>query len=150
MKNCTWFIAALVLLFTLSCTRDSIEKMPVTGTFKPTQKVTNFVANDNTTTHSETFAYNDCEQKTRWTFNADGSGSVTEYAWVNNNTCVLKRSLTFSYTYNSTSEELVLNYPNSIERGKIVQVKPSTMNLIIEEKKADGYHSDTYALVRVE
>lgn len=143
------FFAAALLMIVSSCKDDDPVEFPITGVWKPIQMVRNTVANNNTSTTTETFPYSDCEQAGRWIFDENNSGKRMEKALFGTN-CVETINKTFNYSYDKKTGKLNLDYVNTSEKGTITNVQESTMNLKIEQTNQTGYVSETYSLVRIQ
>lgn len=142
--------AAAFLLFLGGCKDDDPVEYPITGTWQPTQMVKNTVANNDTTTTTETFIYTDCEKEGRWTFNEDKSGKAVQKEMFGGTTCVQTKNATFNYTYDKLSGKIIIDYINFSEQGAITDITEKTMNLKIEEFNASGYISRTYTLQKIQ
>ncbi len=150
MKNLIILFAAAFLVILTGCKDDDPVEYPIVGVWQPTQMVKNTVANNDTSTTTETFIYSQCEMDGRWIFNEDMTGSVLLKEMFGGTTCVQTKNATFKYTYDKLSGKLIIDYINLSEQGAITDVTESTMNLKIEEFNASGYVSKTYSLVKIQ
>ncbi len=150
MKNLIILFAAAFMIILTGCKDDDPIEHSIVGVWQPTQMVKNTVANNDTTTTTETYIYSQCEMDGGWIFNEDLSGSVLQKEMLGGTTCVQTNNATFKYTYDKLSGKLIIDYINLSEQGAITDVTESTMNLKIEEFNASGYVSKTYSLVKVQ
>ena len=99
MKKIFLLFAAAFLVLMNCKQEDPPQPLSIVGTWKAVKMVKTTVQN-NGQPMSDTFAYTDCEAKTRYVFNEDLSGKVTVHGFLNGQ-CLLLSDQNMNYIYDA-------------------------------------------------
>lgn len=143
-----FLLFATALLFLMNCKEDEVpQPLSIEGNWKVLKMVKTTVVNGGQP-DSDIFYYTDCEQLSRYTFNADSSGKVIVHGPLNGG-CWLLSDKTMTYQYNSKTGAIAINYIAEKDEGLVMDLTETTMNLKLEVVKPTIYESKTYTLVKV-
>jgi hypothetical protein len=135
------------LLFLTNCKQDEDPvALSIAGTWKPVKMVETIVINGGQP-DSNTYVYDDCQQMSRFVFNADLSGKVKKQGYLNQQ-CMLLSDENMSYVYDSKTGAITLQYTGTKEVGVVSDLTETTMNLKVEILEPNIYKSQTYTLVK--
>lgn len=130
MKKTYYLFALWTLLATLySCREESSTEQhhSIVGTWKPIKEVVTRVDLQNTAT-SELFTLDDCQQSTRYTFNADLSGRLIKKS-KRNDLCEQDFDTSFNYQYHNDGKFNMQSIHTEFQQGDISFHDANTMNL---------------------
>ncbi|MFY1048305.1 lipocalin family protein [Chryseobacterium sp. GP-SGM7] len=148
------FIAGLSLLAFTGCNDDETTEQvfPLVGTWSPTKEVRTSVP-ANGAGVSDEIAYTDCQKESRWVFNENMSGQRTNKDLAGTTpTCSTISQRNFSYIYSASEKNIEIKYQGTVvaDKGKIVLLDATTMNLKIEDTTdPTTYKSTTYTFKRI-
>ncbi|MFC6269177.1 DUF5004 domain-containing protein [Frigoriflavimonas asaccharolytica] len=142
-----FLLFATALLFLINCKEDETpEPLKIDGSWKVLKMVNTTVQNGGQPL-TQTFMYTDCEQMSRYVFNADLSGKVKVQGPLNGG-CQLLSDKSMVYNYNSKTGAILITYTAEQDEGFVTDLTATTMNLKTEIIKPSVYESRTYSLVK--
>ena len=145
--NKLYLLFAAAFLILSSCKEDDPpQRLSIEGTWKVLKMVQTTVI-DGGQPDTNTYVYEDCEQQSRYIFNADFSGKTIVYGFLNA-TCILKSDDPMTYQYNDKTGEIYIKYVAEKDEGMVSDLTETTMNLKVEIIKPNIYESKTYTLVK--
>ena len=126
MKKLFLMSVFLLLSFSFfSCNNDddNVERASLVSKWQPYKLTQSAVLS--TGSVSNTTDFNDCQQRSRVTFNSDKSGNSTLYGYENRN-CLIQADSNFKYSYNPDNNELVVRNPDGSTQTGTVQSLTAT------------------------
>lgn len=143
-----FLLFATALLFMMNCKDDEVpQPLSIEGSWKVLKEVRTTVLNGGQPDTDNFFYTEDCEQMSRYIFNADLSGKVMVSGPLNGG-CSLLSDKSMNYIYDSKTGAIIINYIAEKDEGFVTDLTETTMNLKIEIIKPSVYESRTYTLVK--
>lgn len=130
-KTVYLFVLSFLITMLFSCREETsnAENFSVIGTWKPVKEVVTQVDLQNTAV-SELYTLDDCQQGTRYTFNADFSGRLVKKS-KRHDTCVEDFDTPFNYQLSGDGKFSMQSIYTDHQEGDIVFHNANVMNLKI-------------------
>lgn len=147
-----YIVASLLVLSIFSCRDTETKKTTYSleGTWKPVKQIVTVTQMDNSSS-SELYTYGDCEQSTRYHFNANKSGELVKNE-LRNDACVNAYTTSFTYEYDTGNNKFKMESTyNGHEEGYIDFQNANVMNLrmVTQDPNTQALITVVYTLNRV-